>query len=472
MNDIQFKNWVIAQKDKTKNTPKDHHGKAFVGDRGYLHFDGRVRLSAVDGSNKHHPAYHILSSTEKISQHKFHPFLREDQRLRKYRDKKPIAKDGTVRKHTQQHATIKNRPIMYASHLDACIYSMYSSCIGTQYEKRLETLGLENQVLAYRPITLGETGRNKSNIDLAKELYERIINAEQDVGILLLDISGFFDNLSHDKLLARWLDITGSGATLPKDQQAIYTNITSFRYVFTDIAYTALGLSSEKIKELHKDRKAILCTPREFNEKIKKGRHIHKNVTGRGIPQGSPISGLLANIYMLNFDIEMKKITEDLGGYYGRYSDDIVALVPPENLADVYEAAKRLIENDSLKISSKKTECFVYQKSDDLFTNRIKDIEPSSSLNLKTYPQYLGFMFTEDGMYIRGNTLARRFRGKKAFLLDDERWKYFTLATNKTGAVNMPGQIVKIRKKLKPLVTEAQKKRAEKNRAKRGEANS
>jgi len=47
-----------------------------------------------------------------------------------------------------------------------------------------------------------------------------------------------------------------------------------------------------------------------------------------GIPQGSPISDLLANMYLLNFDCAVRKILDALGGSYLRYSDDILLVAP------------------------------------------------------------------------------------------------------------------------------------------------
>lgn len=470
MNNTALEHWANAQNDKIQNTPKDLHSKAFVGDRGYLHFDGRIRISRVNGSNKSNPAYHTLNSELKIAKHKFLPFLREDQRLRKYRDKGPLTVEGISRRHDQRYSTIKNRPIMYASHLDACVYSLYSFKLSRSYEEMLKKYGLQNTVLAYRPIHLADTDRNKSNIDFAKDLYENITGFNGDTGILLLDISGFFDNLNHKKVYEKWVRILGAKGTLPVDHLAIYKNITSFRYVFAHEAYKALDLNKKKLKELRQDRKSVLCSPAEFNAKIKKRKLIHKNKSGKGIPQGSPISGLLANMYMLDFDIKVKELVENVGGYYGRYSDDIVILVPPSEIRNIYQEVQELIKKDVLTISSKKTECFTYSKSTNQFKNTIKIIEPGSTLNLKKHPQYLGFMYTENGMYIRGNTLARRFRGRKAFLLEDDRWGYFSLASEKTGSPGIPKQIAKIRKKIKPAVTKAQLLRAEKNKEKRGAA--
>ncbi len=469
MNNPHFDQWLETQKEAVnkKQADKSRHGKKFVGDRGYLHFDGRVSMRRVSGSDMNDPAYRLLITSEFVPSHPFLPFLREDQRVRKYRNKALQTHEGNERPHDKRFSTIKNRPIMYASHLDACLYSLYSYSLGLSYEQLVSRSKLSNNVLAYRPVPLPGTSRNKSNIDFAKELYEKIKNFDGDTGILLLDISGFFDNLNHRRLYEKWCR-TLDEETLPADHHAIYNNITSFRYVFTSEAYKALGLDKKALKELRQDRKAVLCSPIDFNSKIKKKKLIHKNKSGRGIPQGSPISGLLANVYMIDFDIKVKSLVESMGGHYARYSDDIAILVNPHNLEVVYRAVQALIDDEGLKISTKKTDCFIYQQTPGIFVNTIRRLEPTVTLNLKRYPQYLGFVFTENGIHIRGNTLARRFRGGKAFLLRNERWRYFSLASRKTNSEAMPKQIEGIRKKIKPIVHEAQKARTLRNREQNG----
>lgn len=472
MTNPDYEQWIKLQQEAApeKTTSKPLHRKKFVGDRGYLHFDGRVSISRVDGSDKTDPAYRLLTSAANIEKHSFLPFLREDQRVRKYRDKAASTPEGDLRRHDQQYPTIKNRPIMYASHLDASVYSLYNSILGKQYEQMVIDRKLSSTVIAYRPVSIPGTTRNKSNIDFAKELYEKIKDSKEDVGILLLDVSGFFDNLKHKRLYGKWCIVLNS-RKLPSDHKAIFDNISQFRYVFASDAYKSLGLDTEDIKSLRKKRRAVLCGPAEFNAKIKKQNLIHKNKSGSGIPQGSPISGLLANIYMLDFDTKVKALTDSLGGAYMRYSDDIAVLVPPSKLVGVYQEIQALISEEELKISTKKTDCFIYQHKPGRFVNVVRQLDPTNRLNIKKYPQYLGFVFTEDNIHIRGNTLARRFRGGKAFLLRKERWKYFSLAGRKTNSSSIAVQVESVRKKIKPIVKKAQALRTERNKEGRGPTN-
>lgn len=467
MKNPNYESWIKSQLEAelTRQSGGIIHSKRFVGDRGYLHFDGRVNIKRLDKSGKTDSSLELLSNTDRVKSHSFLPFLREDHRLRKYRDKPKFTSEGNPRRHNQQYPTVKNRPIMYASHLDASLYSLYSYTLSIKYEELVNREGLSSNIIAYRPVPLNNTGRNKSNIDFAKELYEKITTFDGDAGILMLDVSGFFDTLNHKRLYSKWCFVLGS-KILPDDHNAIYRNITNFRYVFTSDAYKALGLDYDALRSMRRDRKAVLCSPTDFNAKIKKSKLIHKNKSGKGIPQGSTISGLLANIYMFDFDSKIKATVEGMDGYYLRYSDDIAILVRPSRLKEIYRKVQELIAIEALRMNTRKTDCFIYRQSSGHYVNAIRQIEPDDTLNLKRYPQYLGFVLSESNLHVRGSTLARRFRGGKAFLLNNDRWKYFALASRKTASRNIPIQIKGLRKKIKPIVNKAQEERKERNKEK------
>lgn len=46
----------------------------------------------------------------------------------------------------------------------------------------------------------------------------------------------------------------------------------------------------------------------------------------KGIPQGTPISAALANVYMLHFDKRINDAVKPLKGIYRRYSDDMIVV--------------------------------------------------------------------------------------------------------------------------------------------------
>ncbi len=73
----------------------------------------------------------------------------------------------------------------------------------------------------------------------------------------------------------------------------------------------------------------------------------------RGLPQGSPVSGVLANIFMTSFD----KALINAGAEHIRYIDDITLVAnSPEQLVEHLDLAMRLIRRLGLQLNAGKTE--------------------------------------------------------------------------------------------------------------------
>ena len=60
----------------------------------------------------------------------------------------------------------------------------------------------------------------------------------------------------------------------------------------------------------------------------------HKDEQGNvcGIPQGSPISASLANIYMLEIDKYIYEYVKSYNGLYMRYCDDFIVIIPDKDM--------------------------------------------------------------------------------------------------------------------------------------------
>ena len=96
-------------------------------------------------------------------------------------------------------------------------------------------------------------------------------------------------------------------------------------------------------------RRKMLCSSEEYRKKIVNQGLVKKNNYGmkaipQGIPQGSPISDVLANIYLIDFDMEMNRIANETGAYYRRYSDDILWICSPEQADLIKKTTKECIE--------------------------------------------------------------------------------------------------------------------------------
>ena len=111
-----------------------------------------------------------------------------------------------------------------------------------------------------------------------------------------------------------------------------------------------------------------------------------------GIPQGTPISAVLSNIFMIDFDLSMKQFVEKIGGVYWRYSDDIVVICPQDLEEEVENYVAQLVQaqGEKLKINAAKTEVSRFK----VFGNRFicSVCKPDGSWQ-KGRMQYLGFYF-------------------------------------------------------------------------------
>ncbi|CAH1689814.1 hypothetical protein CHELA1G11_20563 [Hyphomicrobiales bacterium] len=136
-----------------------------------------------------------------------------------------------------------------------------------------------------------------------------------------LDISNFFETLKHGRVKQVWAELIGR-AKLPADHFKVFEAIT--RYAFVDVikAYERLGYYGDKADKhgnirkgylrARKDIPAQLCDGKIFRQKIAdpKPNIVEVNSTGRGVPQGAPLSDLLANAYLFEFDKYVRNLCE------------------------------------------------------------------------------------------------------------------------------------------------------------------
>src|SRR5690606_29012903 len=122
----------------------------------------------------------------------------------------------------------------------------------------------------------------------------------------------------------------------------------------------------------------------------------------KGIPQGSPISAMLANIYMLGFDQAANSFATSLGGIYRRYSDDMIVVCPVSEEHNVVDFMESRIQGDDckLEIQEAKTQIFhfIYYKDTGRYGCLERHRETGILLSNTSF-EYLGFQF--DGKYVR-----------------------------------------------------------------------
>lgn len=139
-------------------------------------------------------------------------------------------------------------------------------------------------------------------------------------------------------------------------------------------------------------------------------RAVEKNISPQGIPQGSAISAVFANIYMLAFDKNVHEYVKSCQGLYMRYSDDFIIILPGSDdgiFRGQYQKIRSEIDKlPSLVLESKKTQ--VYQYSAGVMLNCNESFIPGGIAG-KDALDYLGFTFDGKEVTLRDKTVSKYY---------------------------------------------------------------
>lgn len=335
----------------------------------YAHFDLRVSLS-MPSIRKY-----VMDRT-KIVTHSFYPFIHFEKKNSRYGKKGPK----------------KPRELYYCSHLDRCVYQRYAFLLNYQYNIWACENNIDDVAIAYRD-SLG-----KNNIDFAKDAFDAIRSFPQCF-ILVGDFTNFFDNLEHQYLKKMMCEVLGV-ERLPQDYFSVFKNITRFSsWDWKDIVKAAGENIAERGVRKKINSKETVLTKEQFQ---KNKKDIKKNISGVGVPQGSPISAVLSNIYMIKFDKDIKRYVICKGGIYMRYSDDFIIVLPYERDAEIADFTSYIFSYvESMKglidLQKEKTSCYTYK--DEV----IYEGDQPSSIN------YLGFLFDGKSIRIRPRAITKYY---------------------------------------------------------------
>lgn len=178
---------------------------------------------------------------------------------------------------------------------------------------------------------------------------------------------------------------------LPDEDYQVFKNMTRYSFV-----------ESSKLRERLKQAKkpvGRLCYPSDFRKYVRelKPSIVERNIETFGIPQGTPLSGLYANISMLFADENISAYCNSLGGSYRRYSDDLAIVVPAKiNPDTVLKSVSNILGAIGLNINSRKTEISKFSQNKTLESDR-----PF---------QYLGFVFDGNKVLIRQSFIHNYYK--------------------------------------------------------------
>lgn len=315
--------FYLPTEDEFDPSTDDFVPIAVTKERRYKHFDLPL---PEDGRELH------IDFSKETESHRFLPFLGFTDSVRKF-----VREDQGRRV-----PKTKKRAIRFASHSDAAYLQAYAEHLNPFYEKALAGDGTMGSVLAYRK-------GGGTNIHHAKVLFDEIIQ-RGDCTVIAMDISGFFDCLDHTLLRDEVAGLLGV-TWLDGHHGTVWKNVTRYSWVETYELDTILG----KKRNGH----GRICSQTDYVRHVRGRKHglVRKYDQTFGIPQGTPLSGLYANIYLRTFDREMIAMWNQRGGSYRRYSDDIAVVLPlGAKVNHVAAVVEKMLADFGLAMSVDKTE--------------------------------------------------------------------------------------------------------------------
>ncbi len=370
----------------------------------YAHFDKRIEAYKIK---------RYINDSEKVKTHAFLPFVLDTQKHIKFdKEKYKLLKSDAPPNNINGVTKPKKRKIMFSAHIDRYIYQLYNYKLNKFYNGYVKNNGINKCSIAYRTNFNG-----KSNIDFARDVFEFILKTNNSY-IMVGDFKDFFENLDH-KYLKKMMCKVMDCKALPDDYYAVYKNITRYRYFdIKDICQ----LKRIKKGDIYKHYKDIDDVTGEIKttfemEKLLTIEEMKKNTKQylrynekRGIPQGSAISSVLSNIYMIDADKRINDYVASKQGLYRRYSDDFIIIIPAiekEEFAVVINEVNNMLKmSGNPEPKEEKTRVYYYEK-EKLINVDMEFL--TRKVNTKDELEYLGFAFTGNKIRIRAKTMTKYY---------------------------------------------------------------
>lgn len=364
--------------------------KKYVDDKGtfkkYAHFDERTSLSSQATLRK-------VMDPSFVSKYAFWPFIHYQVSRAKYSKSK------------KKLVTKNPRDIRYCAHLDRCIYQRYSFLLDRLYNIFAQQQGIDDVAIAYR------TNSKKCNIDFAKEVFCSI----EEMGncyVLVGDFESFFDKLDHIHLKNMMCKLLGE-KFLPPDYYAVFKSLTRYSSWDWKDLLVLNGLKQTKGARKKLNSQKIVLKRDDFKRCVK--THTEQNLRGVGIPQGSPMSAVLSNVYMIDFDFKINELAQSANGFYRRYCDDFVLVIPirKDESELVYENSIKpmldfISQFDGVVLQKDKTSLMLFgtDGTDNKSFSECRLDTGETTGNICTL-DYLGFLYDHNGIRIRPKSITK-----------------------------------------------------------------
>jgi Reverse transcriptase (RNA-dependent DNA polymerase) len=373
-----------------------------------------------------------VSDPQNIQSHSFLPLIHKRITERRFRAD-PSQTERSKSGKRLRIKSLKQRDVYMVNHLDGLVYSYYTAKLMADYEAYLTDKAFNQSIVAYRKMPkIGAKG-NQCNIDFAKTAFEFIQNNKhQNLSVIVADVTSFFDNLNHKILKKQWAKVIKQNH-LPADHYNLYKALTRIKYVernqlfnsYDKTMWVERGVPNDSTKTRYK--RLAIKDSHYFKEKnavayCKKDEFLKNNLNliisknnKTGIPQGIAISAVLANIYMLDFDELIHQQITQLGGFYQRYSDDLILICPQAHEDTILKTLRASIADPNmadLEIQAKKTNLYRFEQVDGLYKGfevdeSTKQANPHKTLN------YLGFTYDGQRVLIKSAGLSKFYRSMK-----------------------------------------------------------
>lgn len=349
--------------------------------KNYTHIDKKINFSKVES---------YICNPEMVAKHSFLPLIHYVTEIPKYERNK---------NNEYRFKQFKLRDIRYAGHLDSFIYKYYADHLNKCYNLYCEGNHIDACSTAYR-----DNKEGKSNIDFAAEIIS-VINEFDSSYIIVGDFKSFFDQLDHKLIKLRMKEVLNI-QTLSEDWFNVYKSLTKYGSIEKETLEHLQNNQNKRIK-----LQSYFSSVQEFRMmKNKKEFEIFANKDSAGIPQGTPISAVVANVYSIGFDKSMQMLANSYEGIYRRYSDDFILVLPTKKGKDIdirtiYRKIQEYANYNKLELETNKSNIYrcIDGKVWEVGTNKLSKID------------YLGFVFDGKIAKMRDKSISKFY--KKAYKL-------------------------------------------------------